>query len=148
MSLLLRRLTAQSQIDVAFIAATTTLYAPTLAASGAAPLNVPFVSSATAVYAPTLAGTGAAPLGSPFITSSTVLYDLTLAPAGAATLQLPFIPPVTVVFAPTIQQFEQPPAVTGGWHRPLVPFVIDEETLDEELDEEEAAVLAFLLETV
>ena len=93
---------ADTGISPPFIAATTTVYAPTLSGSGVATLTVPFIASTTTVYSPVV-DYDIQPLDVPFIAATSSVYAPTLVP-GTATLTAPYIAAATVVYTPTLRK--------------------------------------------
>lgn len=77
-------------IAVPFISSATSVFAPTLAASGAVPLTVPFIAATTTVYAPTIQSNS---IDLPFIAATTAAYPPRLVGLGMG---------VSVAFADTM----------------------------------------------
>lgn len=74
----------------------------TLAIATAVPtLAAPFIAATTTVYAPTLAGTGTATLAAPFIADATTVYTATVGLTDQV-LDVPFVAATSTVYAPTL----------------------------------------------
>ncbi len=92
-------------LDAPFVASTTSVFVPTLSATGAASLTVPHISDATVLYPPTFGYQ----FDLPFISSTTTLY----APSVGFVISAPFISSSTTLFSPSLVLRMAMPFVTS-----------------------------------